>query len=383
MNSFRFSQGALMQISRLVQATFLVRNLAWLCLSGSLANFAVGQTFSIDNNVLVPATGTTNVLDFDLNAGILGNDSDSSNISGTLNASVDLVFNGSSYDVTGYSIAGGSFDATDVSFSLIFGVSAVTSNMGGDVMTISPPSPVVGGMFDAADQLITINRGSIDAAGNSFDFAAMPISAPGQGTGSIALTPQSTTPFVEVYDVMVSIPTNFTQDFVIPDVPLFGDVDATISGSGMLVSAGTVTIDVAGDYVRDGVLTCEDIDILGMAIRDGNAGAEFDLNQDGAVDSADYQFWVTDLVGTVIGDANFDGSADTSDFNVWNENKFTNGTGWCQGDFNGDGSTDASDFNIWNENKFTSAPASVPEPGSFALLILGTGFLFRLRQRTK
>ena len=120
-----------------------------------------------------------------------------------------------------------------------------------------------------------------------------------------------------------------------------------------------------------------------MAIRDGNAGAEFDLNQDGAVDSADYQFWVTDLVGTVIGDANFDGSADTSDFNVWNENKFTNGTGWCQGDFNGDGSTDASDFNIWNENKFTSAPASVPEPGGFALLILGTGFLFRLRQRTK
>lgn len=95
MNSFRFSQGALMQISRLVQATFLVRNLAWLCMFGSLANFAVGQTFSIDNNVLVPATGTTNVLDFDLNAGILGNDSDSSNISGTLNASVDLVFNGS------------------------------------------------------------------------------------------------------------------------------------------------------------------------------------------------------------------------------------------------------------------------------------------------
>ena len=153
-----------------------VHFLAWLWLIGCCSSVAMGQTFSIDNAELVPANGTSNVLDLELEAGVLGNDTDSTMLSGTLMSSVDLEWNGSDYDVTGYTISSGSFTATDVSFSLIFGISAVSSNMGGDVVTIAPPSAVVGGVFAGSDHLLTINRGSIDAAGNAFDFAAMPLS---------------------------------------------------------------------------------------------------------------------------------------------------------------------------------------------------------------
>jgi endonuclease/exonuclease/phosphatase family metal-dependent hydrolase len=85
-----------------------------------------------------------------------------------------------------------------------------------------------------------------------------------------------------------------------------------------------------------------------------------------------------DVTGCVAlpGDANLDGVVDGQDFIVWNENKFSGGTDFQTGDFNFDGITDGQDFIVWNENKFQSvshAPLMVPEPTSWALLLLAIG----------
>ena len=342
------------------------------------------QTVSVDNLQLAPANDPVNVLTLTLDAGPLGSDTDMATLTGTADATVDVSWNGTNYDITGFSISGGSVDVSDVSFSLFFGaVTADSSGLGGTPSTIAPPSVVTGGTFAGSDHQFVVNRGVIDAGGMTIDFGATPTTAPGTGMGQIDIspTPVSATTFTETYSVQSAIPIAFVEPFVIPAVPLFGDVDASFAGSGTLVTEGTITINFAGDFDRDGTLTCDDIDALGDAIRAGSADPTFDLNSDGTLNVDDYNFWVTDLQGTVIGDANFDGNTDASDFNVWNSNRFTNGTGWCSGDFNADGFTDISDFNIWNSNKFTSAsaPATVPEPSG--LLLLATAGLMVLRFR--
>ena len=341
-------------------------------------NSLSAQTFTVDDAELVSATGTTNVLSLELDAGPLGSDTDMTMLSGPQDATVNIAWNGAGYDVTGFSINSSTFNATDVNFSLIFGVSAQSSDLGGEVETLSPPSMVVDGVLDAADQLVTVNRGAIEAAGNTFDFASMPIVTSGQGDGTIELIPETISPAMEIYRINVTLPITFSQDFVIPGVPILGDVDANLSGSGTIVSSGTITVSLqAGDFDRDGDLTCRDIDILGEALQTSNEDVRFDLNADGHLSVEDYHFWVTEIKGTVIGDANFDGSADISDFNVWNQGKFLSDKGWCEGDFSGDGSTDTSDFNIWNQNKFTdnSSLSTVPEPQSFTALLSAIAIL--------
>ncbi len=116
---------------------------------------------------------------------------------------------------------------------------------------------------------------------------------------------------------------------------------------------------IVGDFNNDGELDCDDIGILTAAVDGGSNAAQYDLNGDEVVTFDDILFWVTNIVGTLTGDANLDGQVDVSDFNIWNSNKFTTGNNWCSGDFNGDGVTDVPDFNIWNANKFQTAAGAV------------------------
>ncbi len=132
------------------------------------------------------------------------------------------------------------------------------------------------------------------------------------------------------------------------------------------------------DYNGNGILDCQDIDLLQAAILSGSMSLEFDVNGDGAVNSLDFRDWVVGAKGTLLGDANFDFVVDASDFNIWNANKFTSGGGFCQGDFNGDGVVDTSDFNVWNSTKFQSAsPQVVPESQPHLLLLLAGGLWWR------
>ncbi len=167
--------------------------------------------------------------------------------------------------------------------------------------------------------------------------------------------------------------------------------DADIFGgfTGLDVAHGTPVTGVDGDFDNDGAYGCSDVDALVADIANGNNSASFDLDGDGSVNGADLEAWLAEAGEANIGpgrsyldgDANLDGVVDTSDFNIWNSNKFTGTPAWCSGDFSADGVVDTSDFNIWNSNKFTSSDVStVPEPGSFALLLLGIGAFSGLRR---
>ena len=53
------------------------------------------------------------------------------------------------------------------------------------------------------------------------------------------------------------------------------------------------------------------IDELSRALRMGWTNAHYDLNQDGAVNQADREFWVRSIAQTTFGDANLDGHFDS------------------------------------------------------------------------
>ncbi|MEM8679901.1 MAG: hypothetical protein AAGF97_11155, partial [Planctomycetota bacterium] len=110
-----------------------------------------------------------------------------------------------------------------------------------------------------------------------------------------------------------------------------------------------------GDFDFDGDFDLDDADALSQAIVGGSNDLAFDTDADGQVTSADMADWVTNIKGTLMGDANLDFNVDGSDFIIWNSNKFQPTGRWSRADFNADGSTDGGDFVIWNSNKFQSA----------------------------
>ncbi|MEM7314315.1 MAG: lamin tail domain-containing protein, partial [Planctomycetota bacterium] len=134
-----------------------------------------------------------------------------------------------------------------------------------------------------------------------------------------------------------------------------------------LPTAGIATFlnSAPGEFNGDTTVDIDDINLLYDAIARGSTASNFDLDGNGVVDSADGMFMITQIIGTLPGDANLDMTVDVSDFNIWNSNKFGSCSGgWGAGDFNGDGVTDVSDFNIWNSNKFQSALRPAAESDS-------------------
>jgi hypothetical protein len=68
-----------------------------------------------------------------------------------------------------------------------------------------------------------------------------------------------------------------------------------------------------GDFSRNGRLDAPDIDILASQILSGNQDAQYDLNQDFAVDQLDHHHWVQNVRRTWFGDVNMKGAFDSND----------------------------------------------------------------------
>ena len=147
------------------------------------------------------------------------------------------------------------------------------------------------------------------------------------------------------------------------------------------------------DFDGDGSLGVGDIDAIAAEIQAGTNGAAFDLTGDGVVDAADLTAFVggADKLNTWIGDSNLDGEFNSSDFVVvFGIGKFETGAAatWAEGDWNGDGVFGSGDFvAAFTDGGFEIGPkggaaaASVPEPSSLAILLIGASALL-IRRRS-
>ena len=135
---------------------------------------------------------------------------------------------------------------------------------------------------------------------------------------------------------------------------------------------------IRGDFNDDQVVDASDIDLLAANL-DGHE-LSFDLNQDGAISSADMQSLLKEVLETTYGDVNLDGLVDQRDLQTVTANLYQHDTGWAKGDFNGDATTDGSDINLWLAHRIPNHSA-VPEPSGFCIPLVVVGILSGLFRR--
>ncbi|MCA9171141.1 MAG: PEP-CTERM sorting domain-containing protein [Planctomycetales bacterium] len=151
-----------------------------------------------------------------------------------------------------------------------------------------------------------------------------------------------------------------------------------------------ISVGTPGDFNGDGTLDAADIDLLSNEIRVGGTDSKFDVDGDGSVAAADRDEWVINLRHTWYGDADMNGIFNSGDlvavFSVGEYEDATPGNStWAEGDWDGNGDFDSGDFVVafsggGYEQGERPAIAAVPEPSSFALMLLGLWALPRRRR---
>ncbi len=171
----------------------------------------------------------------------------------------------------------------------------------------------------------------------------------------------------------------------------FGIWDTALSEEDIAkIYEGTYFGGIRGDFNNDGVLDAADINDLTEQSASGNNDLAYDLNGDAAVNALDVTEWISadDIFKSWVGDANLDGEFNSGDLvavlssGTYEVDQASN---WSQGDFNGDGRTNSGDLVAalsggGYELGPKAAVASVPEPASGTLLLLGSLCLMRRRR---
>ncbi len=182
-----------------------------------------------------------------------------------------------------------------------------------------------------------------------------------------------------------------TWDLLLDGVlPMFdnGPFQTDFAGIPATIFNGTleVTGSLPGDFDVSGAVDVADIDLLQDALRANSTAPIYDVDQTGSVDTDDLTYLVEVILGTFYGDANLSSSVDALDLNAvgihWRTNEDL--LSWRDGDFNGDRSVDALDLNLLalNWRATNAAAASVPEPATGQLILLGLLAVFSRRRRS-
>jgi hypothetical protein len=110
-----------------------------------------------------------------------------------------------------------------------------------------------------------------------------------------------------------------------------------------------VTFSHLGDLNRDQQLGIDDIDLLCAAVLESFKDERFDVNRDGELSGADFDWLVRDLIGTTPGDVNLDRIFDSADlvavFQAGQyEDQIPRNSTWRTGDWNCDGEFTSADL---------------------------------------
>lgn len=110
---------------------------------------------------------------------------------------------------------------------------------------------------------------------------------------------------------------------------------------------GSIVPSPPGDFSQNAVLDAADIDLLTLAI--GNGDLEYDLNSNGIVDAPDRVVWVHDVKNTFFGDANLNGEFNSADLvlvfqGAQYEDDVAGNSTWVTGDWDGNRELDTADL---------------------------------------
>jgi len=199
-----------------------------------------------------------------------------------------------------------------------------------------------------------------------------------------------------VEDVLYSQNSKFSSAFDVNGDGLGDNRDLFLLGEELVVAgAGQAVLDAytglllkRGDLNSSGATDTSDMALLYSSF--GSPTWLTDLNVDGAVNIADIQTMITNLVRTMPGDFTLDGSVDAADYAVWRKFLGTSTATYMQGDADLDRDVDENDYNVWRSQfGFLRAPlvaasgsalAAVPEPATSFMLAAGA-MLIWVRRR--
>ena len=138
------------------------------------------------------------------------------------------------------------------------------------------------------------------------------------------------------------------------------------------------------DFDEDGDCDTRDINNLAATISSGEFDATYDLTLDSLVNRDDLDAFLTQA-GRLNGDADFNGSVEFADFLTLSGSFGLSEAEWTDGDFDASGGVEFADFLILSGNFGQTAAAAelatVPEPTTGSLAILGMVAMLRLRRR--
>ena len=138
-----------------------------------------------------------------------------------------------------------------------------------------------------------------------------------------------------------------------------------------------------GDFNSDQIVNTVDMDLLSEAILSGQPDISFDMTQDGLVDQADRDLWVT-ANKFFYGDLDLNGAVEFNDFLTLSGNFGTQTNRWADGNIDGEMGVEFGDFLLLSANFGNSTieqAAIIPEPTPLAASWLAAIAVLSLRRR--
>lgn len=234
-------------------------------------------------------------------------DTDSNNLTGTLNATLDLGTGGGfpsagAFTINSGTITPGGNYSLRLGFPPFLGVNILASGLAASVSTLDPPGAITRSTasgvvynLNATELLVSLNQGTIVVTGSSnetTDLSEEPVegSAPEGTLGSLTLTTGAISgPYTRI-NALLTLPIDIERTTDLEG----GNGEVAATGTLNATSSFYVALSgIPGDFQLDGDVDNADLDIwrTGFGQASGATPSNGDANSDGQVDGADFLIW--------------------------------------------------------------------------------------------